>query len=421
VREPLSRPFGTTRHRHRGGINISPRQPAIRHLDPRGLTRADVRAMFEAAERYVRREGRAVILFWDEIDKSIAGRGPYLGEMIQELSTQLSGLNGRRTGVLMIAATNLPEKIPADIKGRRLKELKFGLPDRHGVAALLEGYVAKFPQQGGIDYRSATYLVDPLVVPARIEAWVQEMWRRAVRSARRGGRENPIITRQILTDVLLREHLGQPDGRRFTPEEERQIALHEICHAVVGKKLDQRVPVISMRSSFAQLAHATLSAPGNLLTERDFLAQIAALQAGYVAKRVLGVNLMGYGNDLYTAGSHATEIVERYALPANFEGFAISGLSWGRESTQRSVGATLKVSQRLAEQSEAAVRRICKTQLSRAERILRRFGVERLRWLAEKLREEKVILEEELDRLIAESERRFPHSHSARRGKGIKA
>ena len=169
------------------------------------------------------------ILFIDELD-GISDRAQIRGEHVQywtqvvNLFLELLAGVEERPGVVVVAASNYPEKIDPAVKraGRLDREIAIKKPDTVSLARIFRHHL-------GADALAGDSLL-PLALAARgktgadIEAFV----RRARGAARRAGR--PIGLEDILAEIR--------QGRIAMSEEaRRRAAIHEAGHAIVGRAL----------------------------------------------------------------------------------------------------------------------------------------------------------------------------------------
>lgn len=172
------------------------------------------------------------ILFIDEFDSAgdrnsgASGNESYDNKAINGLLECLDGSEGR-SGVVVIAATNLPAKIDPALRrpGRLDKAIEIPLPDAEARTGIL-----RYHLKGDLDG------VDLEPVVSRTEgmagAWLEALVRNARRSARRARR-----------DMMLEDLLAALPARAPMPAEAlARSAIHEAGHAVValthGKKID---------------------------------------------------------------------------------------------------------------------------------------------------------------------------------------
>lgn len=169
------------------------------------------------------------ILFIDELD-GISDRTQIRGEHVQywtqvvNLFLELLAGVEERPGVVVVAASNHPEKIDPAVKraGRLDREIAIKRPDTTSLAKIFRHHL-------GADALAGAPLL-PLALAARGKtgADVEAFVRRARGAARRAGR-------QIGLDDILAEirqgRLAMSDDSR------RRAAIHEAGHAIVGRSL----------------------------------------------------------------------------------------------------------------------------------------------------------------------------------------
>lgn len=274
------------------------------HLDD--LLKAMRRAFEEA------KADAPCILFVDELD-SFGGRErlsghneQYSREVINGFLECLDGAEGRE-GVVVVGATNLPEKIDAAIRrpGRLDRHVVIPLPDLEARKGILRFHL------GG-----ALPVADLAEVAERLEAATGAVIEQVVRDARRiARRERREIRMHDLTAALPpRRHLSDADFRR--------VCVHEAGHAVVGcllleeaGKAPVEARVVRDASVEANVGVTTMRHATDLLrTRAAYLAEITGLLAGIAAEEaVLGARSDGGG------GSHGADLQRATALAAATE------------------------------------------------------------------------------------------------------
>jgi len=116
-----------------------------------GESEAHLRRIFEEASR----KGPSII-FIDEIDAIAPPRERAVGEVEKRVVAQLlalmDGLN-RRTNVIVIAATNLPNSVDPALRrpGRFDREIAIPIPDRNGRQQILEIHTRGMPLGSDVD------------------------------------------------------------------------------------------------------------------------------------------------------------------------------------------------------------------------------------------------------------------------------
>jgi cell division protease FtsH len=165
------------------------------------------------------------ILFIDEID-GISDRSKLRGEhveywsqIVNRLLELLQGID-EREGVVVIAATNLPENIDAGVKraGRLDHEIRIERPDVHALALIIRHHL-------GNQLADADLLPIALACTGLTGADVEAFVRRARAVARRQRRS---IEFDDLMDAVTAEKIA------MAPEERRRCSVHEAGHVVAA-------------------------------------------------------------------------------------------------------------------------------------------------------------------------------------------
>ena len=103
-----------------------------------------VRSLFQMA-----RESKPSIIFIDEIDSLCGARGEGDNESAKRVKTeflvQMQGVGNDDTGVLVLAATNLPWSLDSAIRRRFERRIEIPLPDARARAAMFKIHLGKTP------------------------------------------------------------------------------------------------------------------------------------------------------------------------------------------------------------------------------------------------------------------------------------
>jgi hypothetical protein len=251
------------------------------------------------------------VLFIDEID-AIGSRSDFKGENEQYcrevVNALLECLDGAesRDGVVVVAATNYPEKIDSALlrPGRLDRHLRIVPPDLDGRSAILRYHLGG--NLGSVD------LTD---IARSLEGATGAMIERIVRDARRRSRH---LGREMIVEDL-KQGLSQI---RLSDDAFRRACVHESGHALVGQLLSEvsgNIPVAVRvrRESLTQQNDAGETEfyriPGFDRTKAAYLAEITALLAGLAAEDViLGGHAEGSGgadrSDLHLATTIAARL-----------------------------------------------------------------------------------------------------------------
>jgi ATP-dependent Zn protease len=256
------------------------------------------------------------ILFVDEID-GISDRATLRGEYVEYWSQivnlfleLLAGVEDR-SGVVVIGATNHPDKIDAAVlrAGRLDRTITIDKPSVEDLAGIM-----RFHLKGSL--AGADLL--PAALAARggtgadIEAWV----RRAKSRARR-------VRREVALDDLLAEIRG---AREPMPESlRRSSAYHEAGHIVVGAALNiQRVKAASIHDAGALVSVSIDLAKAQTLAGLE--AVIAMLLSGRAAELEFlpeGGASLGAGGDARSDFALATDLAVAIETKYGFGAFGV--------------------------------------------------------------------------------------------------
>jgi SpoVK/Ycf46/Vps4 family AAA+-type ATPase len=251
------------------------------------------------------------IIFLDECDAfgsrdRLSGENEqYSREVINGLLESLDGV-GKREGVVVIGATNMPEKLdPALLRPGRLgRHLKILLPDADDRNGILRHHL-------GVDLQEED-LSDPI---ACLDGATGAVIEQVVRDARRRARTE---CRQIaITDIAM----ALPPRIRLSDPAFVRACIHEAGHALVGRRLEDISGnmVLETRVSREFLVGRSGGqtsfhrVPGFDRTRAAYIAEITALLSGLAAETViLGQHADGGGgtpeSDLYQATLLAAQL-----------------------------------------------------------------------------------------------------------------
>jgi ATP-dependent Zn protease len=275
------------------------------------------------------------ILLLDELD-SIGDRNTFTGEYasysIQVVNALLESLDGsaKRDGLVVIGATNFPEKIDPAIRrpGRLDRHVVIGMPssaDRVAIVGQMLGE-ERLPDLNGLG---------PMT-EAMSGADLARMVRDAKKQARR---EDRPVTLADLTSQL-------PSLIRVVGAYRHAIAVHEAGHTVVGKALELGefvgVSVVSQlnpRLNLQSAGGASFKFPVlDIRNEQRYRDEICLRLAGIAAERlILGSHDDGCGlgptSDLAVATDLALQMETKTGMGARLYQFG-RGTGWEAFGTQ---------------------------------------------------------------------------------------
>lgn len=253
-----------------------------------------LRAMRGAFEEAI--QAAPSILFIDEIDavgdrRDLSGPNEkYSREVVNALLECLDGAEARE-GVVVVAATNYPEKVdPALLRPGRLdRHLRIPLPDQQARCKILRYHL-------GNDLPT----IDLTDIASRLEGATGATIEQIIRDARRRARH--AHRSMTIADI---EH-GLPARVRLSEVAFRRLCVHEAGHALVGSLLsaESGSTVTAVRVS-QEVTHQSgvgrttfRRTPGFDRPRSSYLAEIITLLAGLPAEDVvLGGHADGAGGD----------------------------------------------------------------------------------------------------------------------------
>ncbi|MFJ7439654.1 AAA family ATPase [Methylorubrum thiocyanatum] len=250
------------------------------------------------------------ILFIDELD-GISDRAQIRGEYVQywtqivNLFLELLAGVDERPGVVVVAATNHPERIDPAVKraGRLDREIEIARPDTTALARIFRHHLGTgiLPDQSTL----------PLALAARgmTGADVEAFVRRARGAARRSGRD------MIVEDLLIEIRQGR---RPLSVEQRYRVAIHEAGHAIVGHALGFGAFIeLSLHDDGGQALVSLASDGATILA--DLEAALASILAGKVAEEIeLGAGSAGAGLGPASDLARATHIARNIELAYGF-------------------------------------------------------------------------------------------------------
>uniref|UniRef100_Q07PL8 AAA ATPase, central domain protein n=1 Tax=Rhodopseudomonas palustris (strain BisA53) TaxID=316055 RepID=Q07PL8_RHOP5 len=310
-----------------------------------GQVLSAMRAAFEQAA-----EDAPCILFLDEFD-AFGSRDQFAGdneqycrEVVNGLLECLDGIE-RLTGVVVLGATNLPEKIdPALLRPGRLgRHLRIGLPDAVARSGILRHHLgSQLPK------------IDVSLIAANLEGTSGAVIEQIVRDARRRARN---ACRDLTIEDLT---ASLPARTRLSDASYRRACVHEAGHVLAGYLLRYESGALPVHVKVSREFNETRSAgrtvfqrvPGFDRPVMAYIAEIATLMAGLAAEIVLLDEYADGGggseeSDLHRATIVAASVIASLGLGgslvylASAEGEHLLALLGSNENLRRRVDALL--------------------------------------------------------------------------------
>src|SRR5437763_15818315 len=278
-----------------------------------GVGAARIRRLFKTA-----RKKAPAIVFIDELDAVGGHRGfDVSGERDQTLNqllVELDGFTTSRKDVVVIAASNLLEKLdPALLRpGRFDRQIFVSPPDVVGRERILHVHSRNKPLGADVDLKLLARQTSGLT-GADLANICNEA---AIFAGRRGGDQ---VEMADFDHGLERVVAGMQSRRALTDHEKRVVAYHEGGHALCGELLPSvdRVHRISIVPRGRALGY-TLNLPEEdryLKTREELIDFMTMLLGGRAAEQlVFGSITTGASDDLKRVGEIARSMVREYAM-----------------------------------------------------------------------------------------------------------
>lgn len=286
-----------------------------------GMGAARVRDLFKQAEQKA-----PCIIFIDEIDaigKSRDYEANGNDEREQTLNQLLSEMDGfdSSKGVVILAATNRPEVLDKALlrPGRFDRRVIVDRPDLRGREAILKVHLKDVKTSGEIDLSSIAKAT-PGAVGADLANIVNESALHAVKYGR-----NFVNQDDLQYAVELISTGKEKKDRILSGKEKREVAFHEVGHALLAAFLKDADPVkkITIIPTTMGALGYTMQLPQEekyLVTKDEMMDKIIAMLGGRAAEEVEFSSMStGAANDIERATQMARSMVTTYGMTDRFD------------------------------------------------------------------------------------------------------
>jgi len=277
-----------------------------------GVGAARVRDLF------VQAKGRApCIVFIDELDAIGRQRGVHLGSVndereqtLNQLLVEMDGFEAN-AGVILLAATNRPDVLDRALlrPGRFDRQVVVDAPDVDGREAILKVHARNIPLSPNASLRKVAQAT-PGFSGADLANALNEA---ALLAARRHAK---MIEQKDLEEAVEKVVAGpERKSRRLNDAQKRQVAYHEVGHALVAAYTPHADAVhkISIIPRGRAALGYTMQLPADdqfLLSETELLGKIRGILGGRAAEEIIFNEITtGAENDLERATALARQMV----------------------------------------------------------------------------------------------------------------
>lgn len=258
------------------------------------------------------------IIFFDEIDNFTRSRMELhmsgTETLLQELLVQMDGLS-KVQNVLVIGSTNRLGFLDDALlrSGRFDRKIAFEKPNREDRLKIMYYYGKDKNFSGEIDFEGLVDYTSGLT-GADIESVMNDAGLLAIREDRE------YITQFDSIEAITRNQMGMDRSKdRFSPEELKRVAVHEIGHAIASlvEIPEDEIEVVSISRRDRSLGHMKRRNKEKEIftTSTKMHKEMVILLAGLVSEKVIfGDSVDGNSDDLHRANSIARLMVTRYAM-----------------------------------------------------------------------------------------------------------
>jgi len=348
-------------------------------------TREDIKALFVLAKEYVAKEGKPLVLFFDEFEV-VAKERKYSGmsdaDVAAALTTEIDGVGGKNGGIIIIATTNYPRDIDRALlrPGRIGHHIEFEMPTTEGREEILRYYCEKKPHEE-IDYHSFSCLLLNANTPAAIEELVEKAYIRSCME-NMDHVEDANVNERVLLRLVMDDLLGCPAEYRPDEQDIFRMAVYQAGKALVAGMLGLEVPlVIVPREGYEH---------GLTITETDdMMNEIVVSSSGDIACELCSIVLERRSDVTYPAFCLAADNVNGASMRC-YGG--IRGESPNFTPLSDSMRANV----------EQSTIEIIEKARERAREILIECGRERIERFARVLIEREFLVKRDVDEIFAE-------------------
>ena len=334
-----------------------------------GVGSMRIRQMFESAKSQA-----PAIIFIDEIDAIGSKRNPrdpqHSRMSLNQLLTEMDGFS-ESTGVVVIAATNLPESLDKALlrPGRFDRHVNVPLPDVRGRKQILEMYLKDVCTAHDVDTT-----VIARATPGFSGAELFKMVNTAkINASVENGTQVTMSHLEHSKDEML---MGAPRKSAILSEEDRQVtAYHESGHAIAALNTKYAMPIhkatIMPRGMALGMVTQLPDKDELSISKAQLLARMDVAMGGRVAEAMIfGEDHIttGASNDFSQATAIARAMVTQYGMSEKVGPVTISDTDWETLSpdTRTLVDSEVK---RLLEESFSRTKALLTARRSQLDRL----------------------------------------------------
>ena len=360
----------------------------VEHKDE--WSRENIQALFQLSRLYVEKTGKAIIIFWDQIEVLFDDNLNALSQLYEELD----GVRSESSGVVFIGATvESPDHFDEQLvrPGRLSEIVRFEYPTKLGRASLLHYYLNLVPCED-IDVESLAELI-PEKTPAEIK-YLTVKTRDIANAQSPKQKKTFLATKKNVVDALIQNFLGYPGAKANETSKDSllKLAVHEMGHAITAWCLGGSVNAVSLllqRENLGETAYI-FTDDVDIPSGAEIVNRISALYGSIVAEIIFGFSTGdGCRGDILQATKSIRNLVYWYGYGKKVR--EIYGLIAPPEDS---------ASEKMKKIIESDIGNIARKAEKKAKSIMKGVGKRKLIALARVLVEERVILRDEFEKLM---------------------
>ncbi len=335
-----------------------------------GVGAARVRDMFEQAKRQA-----PCLIFIDEIDAVGRQRGAGMGggndEREQTLNSLLVEMDGfdAHSGIIIIAATNRPDVLDSALlrPGRFDRQVVIDLPDVNGREEILKIHAKKIKLADDVDLAKIAR-----ITPGSSGADLANLLNESAIIAARYRRAE--VSNADISEARDKIFFGKERKKIMDDEQKRLTAYHEAGHALVQAVLDEgklpihKVTIIPRGQSLG----STMFFPAKdeyTSSRKSLLNYISMCLGGRVAEEIVFDDITnGATADIKQATQTARKMVCDWGM-SDIGPVALGG-SQDHIFLGKEIARDRPISEKTAEEVDAAIRELIENQLQRTRDII---------------------------------------------------
>jgi len=294
-----------------------------------GMGAARVRDLFQQAQ-----EKAPCIVFIDEVDaigksrdNAIGGGNDEREQTLNQLLAEMDGFDSSK-GVVILAATNRPEVLDKALlrPGRFDRRVIVDRPDLKGRESILKVHSKDVKISKEVDME-AIAKATPGAVGADLANIVNEAALLAVKNRRKEIAQNDL---EEAVEVIIAGK--EKKDRILSDKEKKQVAFHEVGHALAAALLKHTDPVhkITIVPRTMGALGYTMQLPEEekyLVTKEEMMDEITVMLAGRSAEEVEFNSIStGAANDIERATKMARNMITIYGMTEKFDMMALESV-----------------------------------------------------------------------------------------------